>query len=247
MATLGRIWQQSVEHVRAELYALMYKAPLVLPEEEFEFFKRYILQRIATLLQVYTTRPMINNPSVRFLWVFFNRLDPAQRQAIRDLDTGDVLGRWGQEMAAHPAANEHMLNYSSWVGYYSTKNYLEYVRNTTNPDYYDLQPPGVSMEIFSEFAHDPRRAYCNNEAIQWTGSNKRDIEIYYGNHFSTTVCNDDLIIHTGVGDLTLALGEWTWPDTADGIDGGDHLAMIKRRLETGLPGIWIKPGSKVHV
>lgn len=244
MATLGRIWQQTVEHARTELYALMYKQPLVLPEEEFEFFKSYLLQRIHTLLQVYTTRPMINNPSVKFLWVLFNRLDPEQREAIRDLDSRDVLFDWERQMIVHPLANNHMMDYRNWGCYYSTEKYLEYVRNITNQDYYDLQPASVTSQIFIEFAHDPRRAYFNGEAIQWTGDNRGDIELYYGKQFNTSFNNGDLIIHTGTGDHRLKLGDWTWPDAADGIDSGDHVYILKRRLDTGLPGLWIKPGSK---
>jgi hypothetical protein len=241
MATLGRIWQQTEEHARAELYTFMYNAPLTLPADEFDFVKRRILYRIPTMLKVHVSRPMINNPSAKFLWVLYNRLDPVQKQAILADDTEGAIAEWGRNFEHHPAAYDHMADPRNWVCYYSTQRYLEYVRNITNPDYYDLYPSDKISVIFKEFAQDPRRAYCNNEAIQWTGANRDDIELYYGKHFKTSFDGGDLIIHTGVGDQRLKVGDWTWPDTTDGIDGGDYLYLMRRRAEAGIPGIWFKP------
>lgn len=247
MATLGIKWRQTKEHLQAELYALMYNSPLTLPVDEFMFFKQFILKRIGNMVRIYTHKPMLNNPMIRFLWVFYNRLDPAQRKAIEYEDSHNVIQAWRENVAPHVTEIEHMNDYRNWYIYYTTEKYLEYVRGITNMDGVEMVDKEVCKSIIEEFARDPRRAYCNNDAIQWVGYNKRDIEKYYGNNFDYIVTGDNLTINTCNGPLHLELGHWTWPDTADGIDGGDYGYLLKRRMETGEPGIWIKPGSSVHV
>lgn len=247
MATLGVKWRQTEEHARAEARAFMYNESLTLPVDEFMFFKRFILKRIGNMVRIYTHKPMLNNAMIRFLWVFYNRLDPVQRNAIEHEDSKNVIQAWRENVTPHITELEYMSKKHHWLDYYSTTRYLEYVRGITNLTGVELVDNSVLTAIFEEFSKDPRRAYCNTEAIQWTGSNKRDIEKYYDYNFDLVVCNDTLTINTCNGPLHMALGDWTWPDTADGIDGGDYLYLMKRKMETGQPGIWIKPGSSVRV
>ena len=247
MATLGIKWRQTEEHARAELRALMYNEPLKLPAKEFEYFKTFFLRRITNMVRIYTHKPMLNNAMLRFLWVFFNRLDPDQRKDIEQDDTTNAIQAWRQNVSCHVTELEYMAQYKNWPGYYSTARYLEHVRGITNLDDCWMVESHVIATIIVEFSKDPRYAYCNNNAIQWTGNNKADIAKYYGDNFDLVKMGDDLEIHTCNGPLYMKLGDWTWPDTADGIDGGDYTYLMKRRLETGEPGIWIKPGSVSHV
>ena len=242
MATLGVKWKQTEEFARASLRTEMFNDDLTLPEKDFDHFKVFLLRRIGNMLKIYIDKPMFNNPMVRFLWVMFNRLDATQRKAIEDLDEGKVIEAWRQSVSCHVAELEYMAARSNWKHYWSVENYLRYVRGIENMDGVWLIDNDLALSIFLELASDPRRAYASNLAIQWTGDNMNDIHRYYGENFDLYKSGTDLVISTGAGPLTVKLGNWTWPDSADGIDGGDYAHLIKRKLEIGI-GIWIKPGS----
>lgn len=242
MATLGVRWRETEEFAWREVQCIMYNYPLKLPDNEFEFFKRMLLRRLGIMVRVFTHKPMINNPMVKFLWVVFHRLDREQRREIEADDIHGVIQAWRDNMASHPAELEELDAYRAWGQYWSTKNYLLHVHGITSMDGVELIDDVTTRKLITKAQNDPRRAYCNNLAIQWTGDNKGDIERYYGKHFDFYTSGDDLVISTGVGPLTVKLGHWTWPDSSDGIDGGDYTYLIQRKLEIGI-GLWIKPGS----
>lgn len=245
MATLGVKWRQTEEFVRAEFRAMMYHEDLKLPAKEFEYLKTMLLRRIGTMMRVYTHKPVLNNPMARFLWVLFDRLDAGQRGEILLADSKNVIQAWRENISVHTQELAFMADRKNWLRYWSIQNYLLHVRGIGSMDDVVLLDAFEQRAIYLEYASDPRYAYCNNCAIQWTGCNVKDIDRYYGGNFSFYKKGTDLTIITSNGPLTLKHGDWTWPDTGDGIDGGDITHLMVRKLETGQPGIWFKPGSTI--
>jgi hypothetical protein len=156
MATLGVKWRQSDEFARASLRSVMFDEDLTLPEKDFNHFREFLLNRIGNMVRIFQNKPMFNNPMIRFLWVMFNRLDERQRKAIEDMDEGNVIQAWRNNVACHLTELEYMANRSNWREYWSVKNYLLHVHNIVNMEGVELVSADKALAIYLELTDDPK-------------------------------------------------------------------------------------------
>lgn len=92
------------EWLKAEYASSYHRVPFKMPAEEFQRFSAFLVTHITHVMRKCVGSPSIN--ASNFLLFLFMALDAEQRQAIRDLDTGDAIARWEKDVACHVAVLE---------------------------------------------------------------------------------------------------------------------------------------------
>lgn len=130
---LGAQWVETPEWVRMQLDQLVLKQQITLPVDEFNFFSRMVIKRLATVKRLYTTgggcnRPFINNPMLKFIGYVLHNLVHEQKAGIIAADTEGGIEWFEREVRVHPAV---VLSWGNPV-YYSaivTNDWVQHIHN----------------------------------------------------------------------------------------------------------------------
>lgn len=130
---LGTQWVETPEWVRMQLDQLVLKQQITLPVDEFNFFSRMVIKRLATVKRLYSgeggcNRPFINNPMLKFIGYVLHNLVPEQKAGIVAADTEGGIEWFEREVKVHPAVVESWSN-SVYYPTIVTNDWVLHIRN----------------------------------------------------------------------------------------------------------------------
>lgn len=152
--SLGQQWVETPEWVRMQLDQLLLKQAITLPVDEFNFFSRMVIKRLATVKRLYTVdgecnRPFINNPMLEFIGYVLHNLAPEQKAGIVAADTVGGIEWFEREVKVHPAVVESWSN-PEQCSVVPTKEWVMHIHNLPLSRVIRITPE-EGIKVFKQF------------------------------------------------------------------------------------------------